>query len=254
MTPSGRIAQYIGEVLRGSETPVPRRSEVAAEICAHIDELVRRRMLDGRDEDAAVAEALGAFGEPADIRRVLRRQQRLELRRKRLAEIRSVGVGLAVMVAAIAAFLAVSEAAGTPLRRLVDGLVFFGSMLAVNAVGIVGFAWLLPSVDLVLPRSEFRFVHRSLMWLAVCVVGGVVIMFLLSSLLVLAAPLLTGLHPVLAEQPFFLGREWVRLLLERGGETPAKLLGAAFLIAYCPGAALVQYLRSPRDEALQVTE
>lgn len=247
MSTTDPVTDYIRTVLRGSGTPVTERPDVAAEMRAHIDALVQRQRLDGQAEDAAVAGALREFGDPDVLRRELRRQQMRALRRRRLAEFRPPVAVVAVVTAGLTIWLA-AHTTGTVLQRVWAGLAFYVALeVASTALGLL-IIWCVPPFELSVPRSELALGRRIVGWLATYLVGLVGIVIMTAALIVVVSTIWKppAFHP---SDPYYLLRaiqQGTHILL-------TQWLGLAGLAFLALGTAVVQYLRSPDEDAVEIT-
>ena len=162
------VDEWIRDVLSGSELPLDRRAEIADEWCDHLREHIAEESADGMALEDAVRTALAAFGDPARLRRQLRRGQRARDFRDALAKTRPIAAWMIAGALCAAASVAVFLAGPAPaVHRLAGGCVFF---VAIVVVGLVP-AFVANLVELRVTRSrpidEFHIVRSFVRWTVV---------------------------------------------------------------------------------------
>ena len=190
------VDDWITSVLAHTDMPMARRAETAEEWRAHLDQLVRDKRNAGMPHEQAVFAALESFGQPEDLRRRLRREQRMRDRRNALAEVRK-GVPLFLIFALVMVVIPGLVVRPASIHAVViGGLRFLVSILPLMAL-ITYFSSLLTiRIKRERPRAEFDFLRRWRHWTVV------------SLIMVIAAvwfPLLTiaAVYPILADLPHF---------------------------------------------------
>ena len=122
---------WIATVLAHTDMPMARRAETAEEWRAHLDQLIRDKRDAGMSDEQAVPAALETFGRPEDLRRRLRRDQRMRDRRAALAEVRK-GVALFLIFAPVlVVLLSLVVRPASIQAAVIGGLRFVVGMLPV---------------------------------------------------------------------------------------------------------------------------
>lgn len=162
------VDEWIRDVLSGSELPVDRRAEIADEWGDHLREHIAAESATGMSLEDAVRTALAAFGDPARLRRQLRRGQRARDLRDALAKTRPLAAWTIAGALCAAAGAAVFLFGPAPaVDGLVGGCVIF---VAVALVALVP-AFVANFIELRVKRSrpidEFHLVRSFLRWTVV---------------------------------------------------------------------------------------
>ncbi len=162
------VDEWIRGILSGSELPMDRRAEIADEWGDHLRERIAAKRAVGVIGEAAVQTALAEFGDPARLRRQLRRGQCARDLREALAKTRPMAVwaiGGALCAAACAAVFLPGPA--PVFHRLAGGCVIF---VAIALVALVP-AFVAGLVELRVTRSrpveEFHPARSFVCWTAV---------------------------------------------------------------------------------------
>lgn len=234
------VDEWIAKALAHSCMPLARRTETAEEWRAHLDQLVRDNRDAGMPDEQAVSAALETFGDPEDLRRRLRRDQRMVDRRAAIAEVRKA-VPLFIMlpvVLVVPLFLVVPPA--SIRSAVIGGLGFVASMLAVSALGTYFGSLLTMRIMRQRPREEFAFLPRWGHWTAVSLVIATAVVWFPIVTIGASYPIIEDLpHLRLGLIPF--GKAYCSAMLEDVGGF--KTYMAPIMLVVIP-LALTLYERS----------
>lgn len=191
------VDEWIRGILSGSELSMDRRAEIADEWRDHLRERIAAKIATGVIREDAVRTALTKFGDPARLRRQLRRGQRARDLRDALAKTRPIAawtIGGALCAAVGAAIFLPGPPSS--VYRLASGCVLFVVFFLPTLV----FAFVAGFLELRVKRSqpidEFHPVRSLARWTAV--VAGFLAAILLS------APVAVGLIAYFAQGNAFL--------------------------------------------------
>jgi hypothetical protein len=190
------VDEWLAMALAHTGMPLARRIETVEEWRSHLNQLIGDNRGAGMPDKQAVRAALEAFGQPEDLRRQLRHEQRMLDRRAAMAEVRK-GIPLFMILTAVLV---------VPLRLVVEtvsiqatvigGLRFVVGMSAVSAL-VTYFAGLITMrIRRERPRAEFSFLARWGHWTVVSLVMATAAVWF--PLLMIAAA-----YPIVADLPHF---------------------------------------------------
>lgn len=190
------VDEWIEMALAHTGMPLARRAETVEEWRSHLDQLIRDNRDAGMPDEQAVHAALDAFGQPEDLRRQLRRQQRVLDRREAIAEIRKGAPMIAALPVLLVVLLRLVVGPVSMQATLIGGIRFVVSAWVVIALVVYFTSLLTMRIMRKRPRTEFAFLPRWGYWTAVSLVLATAAVWL---------PLLTiaALYPILADLPHF---------------------------------------------------
>jgi hypothetical protein len=162
MPDEDRIDRWARSILAGTNLPVPRRKEVAAEWASHIRSLAQANREEGLDAGDAILAAFDAFGAPHILRAGIQREQRALVRSSIWMRMRS---GWAMATAAQAAIIAFIVLIARPAAADVVNLIPAAALLVAT---LAAMAYHTMVIDIALnsetPADEFSFVRSLLRW------------------------------------------------------------------------------------------
>jgi len=190
------VDEWIAMALAHTGMPLARRIETVEEWRSHLDQLISDNQDAGMPQEQAVRAALEAFGQPEDLRRQLRREQRMLDRREAIAEVRKSMPLFMILPAVLVVPLSLAVGPVSIQATVIGGLRFVVSMSVVSAL-VTYFAGLLTMrITRKRPRTEFAFLPRWGYWAAVSLAMATAAVWF--PLLMIAAA-----YPIVADLPHF---------------------------------------------------
>jgi len=190
------VDKWIDRALAHTGLPMNRRVETAEEWRAHLDQLICDNRRAGMPDEQAVPTALEAFGRPEDLRRQLRRDQRMLDSRAALAEVRKGLTLLIIFAVALVVFLYAALQPVSIWAAVIGGLRFLVSMSVVMALVTFFVGILTMRIVRKRPRVEFAFLPRWGHWTAVSFVVA-------AAAVCLPIVMIGAWYPILADLPQF---------------------------------------------------
>jgi hypothetical protein len=190
------VDEWIATALAHTGVPMPRRVEIAEEWRAHLGRLIRDNRDASMTDEQAVSAALEAFGRPEDLRRQLRRDQRMLDRRAAMAEVRKCIPLFTVLPVVLAVLLSLALRPASIGAMVIGGLRFVVSLSLVSAFGTYFASLVTMRIMRERPYAEFGFLPRWGHWTAVSLVMATAALWF--PILMIAAS-----YPILADLPHF---------------------------------------------------
>ncbi len=177
MRDSPAVNRWIRNVLSGSGLPMDRRTEIADEWHDHLHECIASKSATGSTLEDAIRAALAEFGDPAQLRRRLRREQRASDFRDALVKTRPIAIWMVGGALCASVGAAVFLPGPTPTAyRLAVGCGLFVAITLLAIVPAFVASLLEQRVTRTLPIEEFHLVRSLVRWTVVVAVFFVGIM------------------------------------------------------------------------------